>query len=237
MNGSKVVVVGGSSGIGLAVALAVLERGGEVVVVARSAERLHVAAKRAASPRLKTMVADATSEADVVRMFDEVGPFDHLVVTAVVGAYAPIAKMEETAARALVDSKLVSAVLLAKHAPAQLRPRGSLTFTSGIAKDRPMPGGSVVAAVNGALGAFTRALALELAPVRVNVVSPGWVDTPVWDRIAGAGKASAFEAMGHRLPVGRIGTPEDLAHAYVFLMENAFTTGTTLHVDGGHALV
>jgi NAD(P)-dependent dehydrogenase (short-subunit alcohol dehydrogenase family) len=95
----------------------------------------------------------------------------------------------------------------------------------------------VVAAVNGALGAFARALALELAPTRVNVVSPGWVDTPVWDRIAGDGKAAAFEQMARRLPVGRVGTPEDLAHAYLFLMENGFTTGVTLHVDGGHALV
>jgi NAD(P)-dependent dehydrogenase (short-subunit alcohol dehydrogenase family) len=236
INGTKVVVVGGSSGIGRAVALAALERGAEVTIVGRSAENLEAAA-RATAGRAKTLSADATREEDVTRMFDAVGAFDHLVVTAVVGAYAPIAKMDGSAAHALIDSKLLAAILLAKHAQARLRPRGSVTFTSGIAKDRPMAGGSVVAAVNGALGAFARALALELAPARVNVVSPGWVDTPVWDRIAGAGKADVLEAMARRLPVGRVGTAEDLAHAYVFLMENEFTTGTTLHVDGGHALI
>jgi NAD(P)-dependent dehydrogenase (short-subunit alcohol dehydrogenase family) len=100
-----------------------------------------------------------------------------------------------------------------------------------------MAGGAVVAAVNGALGALARALALELAPTRVNVVSPGWVETPVWDTLMGERKEAAWEQMARRLPVGRIGSPSDLAAAYVFLMENTFATGTTVHVDGGHALV
>ena len=235
---SKIVVVGGSSGIGLGVARAALARGAEVIVVGRAREKLAAAAASlaAAGRSVQSVAADVTREEDVTRLFGEVGAFDHLVVTAVVGAYAPIASIELSAARGLVDSKLVSAILLAKHACGRLRPHGSVTFTSGIAKDRPSPGGSVVAAVNGALGAFARALALEMAPVRVNVVSPGWVDTPVWDRM-GADKASKFEALARRLPVGRIGAPEDLASAYLFLMENGFTTGTTLHIDGGHALV
>ena len=100
-----------------------------------------------------------------------------------------------------------------------------------------MAGGAVVAAVNGALGALARALALEMAPTRVNVVSPGWVETPVWDALMGERKTAAWEQMARRLPVGRIGTPSDLAAAYLFLMENTFATGTTVHVDGGHALV
>jgi NAD(P)-dependent dehydrogenase (short-subunit alcohol dehydrogenase family) len=95
----------------------------------------------------------------------------------------------------------------------------------------------MIATANGALEALARALALELAPVRVNVVSPGWVDTPIWDTIAGDKKAERLAAMAGRLPVGRIGQPTDIAEAFVALMHNGFITGTLLHVDGGHRLV
>jgi NAD(P)-dependent dehydrogenase (short-subunit alcohol dehydrogenase family) len=98
-------------------------------------------------------------------------------------------------------------VLVAKHAAPLIEPGGSITFTSGIAAYRPLPGASMVAAVNGALASIASALAIELAPVRVNVVSPGWVDTPIWDTVAGSGRAATLEAMAERLPVGRIGQP------------------------------
>jgi NAD(P)-dependent dehydrogenase (short-subunit alcohol dehydrogenase family) len=125
---------------------------------------------------------------------------------------------------------------MVKHASKHLSRGGSITFTAGIASERPMPRASMVAAANAALGGLARALAVELAPVRVNVLSPGWVDTPVWDRIS-PDKNAAFEAMAKRLPAGRVGLPADLAHAARFLMENAFTTGIVLHVDGGHRLI
>lgn len=235
---ATVVIVGGSSGIGLGVARASLARGAKVVLVGRTAERLaRAAAWLEAGERVSVHAADATDERSVQHLFGVIGPFDHLVVTAVVGAYAPIRQLSLDDARRLIESKLVAALALAKHGAAHVRPGGSMTFTSGIAKDRPMPGGAVVAAVNGGLGALAHALALELAPTRVNVVSPGWVDTPVWDAIAGEGKIAAWDALAKKLPVGRIGTPHDLALAYLAAMENGFMTGTTLHVDGGHALV
>jgi NAD(P)-dependent dehydrogenase (short-subunit alcohol dehydrogenase family) len=126
---------------------------------------------------------------------------------------------------------------VAKHAAGWLRPGGSIGFTSGVAAYRPGPGGSMIAAVNGALEALARALALELAPVRVNVVSPGWVDTPIWDVLAGPAKAERLAEMGSRLPAGRVGKPAHIARAFVELMGNGFVTGTVLHVDGGHRLV
>lgn len=95
----------------------------------------------------------------------------------------------------------------------------------------------MIAAANGALEALTRSLALELAPVRVNVVSPGWVDTPIWDTLAGPAKGERLAAMAARLPAGRIGRPEDVAAAFEAMMTNRFITGTVLHVDGGHRLV
>lgn len=236
--GQHVIVVGGSSGIGLAVANAVLAEGGRVTIVGRSRERLARAREQLGDDeRVCATTADISVETDVVRMFDEAGEFDHLVTTAVDAAYRPIAELEMDDAQRVLRSKLVGALLLAKHAKSGISPRGSLTFTSGIAAYRPSVGGAVVAAVNGALASLGRALAIELAPVRVNVVSPGWVDTPVWEVVAGSRKDAVLASMAERLPVGRVGKTTDLAPAYTFLMQSEYTTGSVLHVDGGHRLV
>jgi NAD(P)-dependent dehydrogenase (short-subunit alcohol dehydrogenase family) len=128
--------------------------------------------------------------------------------------------------------------MVAKLAVRVLKTGGSMTFTSGINKDRPpVPGGSVVSAIAGSFSYFARALSLELAPTRVNVVSPGWVDTPMFDELAGEAKPSLFAGMAARLPAGRIATPADIAPAYVFAMESEFTTGQTIHIDGGQSLI
>ena len=187
--GQHVIVVGGSSGIGLAVASAVLAEAGRVTIVGRSHERLVRAREQLGEDeQVSTVAADISEEGDVVRMFEAAEKFDHLVTTAVDAAYGPITELEMDDALRVLRSKLVGALLLAKHAKSGMSQRGSLTFTSGIAAYRPSPGGAVVAAVNGALASLCRALAIELAPVRVNVVSPGWVDTPVWEVVAGSRK-------------------------------------------------
>jgi NAD(P)-dependent dehydrogenase (short-subunit alcohol dehydrogenase family) len=238
LDGQHVVVVGGSSGIGFAVANAVLAEGGRVTIVGRSPARLARAREELGQDeRVRTVPADISEEADVVRMFEAAAEFDHLVTTAVDAAYRPVAEMQMDAAQRVIRSKLVGALLLAKHAKGGINPSGSLIFTSGIAAYRPSPGGAVVAAVNGALAALGRALAIELAPVRVNVISPGWVDTPVWEVVAGSRKEAVLASMAERLPVGRVGQPADLAPAYTFLMRSEYTTGSVLHVDGGQRLV
>ncbi|WFP74986.1 SDR family oxidoreductase [Mesorhizobium sp. WSM4906] len=240
LTGKKIIVVGGSSGIGFGVAAAALENGAEVVIVGRSAEKLKAAEKRlAGAGRVTGVAADMANEADVARLFDEVGAFDHLVATAgTPPPNYPIGEADMAFVRQFVDGKLIGAVMLAKHAVRTLRKGGSMTFTSGINKDRPpVPGGSVVSAIAGSFSYFARALALELAPTRVNIVSPGWVDTEMWDEIVGAAKAGYFDQMGARIPVGRIATPADVAPAYLYLMQNAFMTGETIHIDGGQRLV
>lgn len=238
LGGATVVVVGGGSGIGLAVAREALARGAEVVLAGRTPARLERAlAALDAGRRARAVAADVAREADVVRLFEEVPAADHLVATAVDPGYQPIAAFELDVARRVVDSKLLGALLLAKHGAPRLRPGGSLTFTTGIAAERPLPRGAMIAAVNGALASFVRAAALELAPLRVNALSPGWVDTEIWEAVAGDARQATFAAMAARLPARRIGRPEDLAHAAAFLMENGFTTGAVLHVDGGHPLV
>src|SRR5262249_15698824 len=151
--------------------------------------------------------------------FEGVGPFDHLVVTrGTPPVAAPIGSFDLEAVRAFVDTMQISAITLAKHAQGRLRVGGSITFTSGISKDRPGPGGAVVAAVAGSFDCLGRALAREVAPTRVNVVSPGWVKTPMWDELAGEAKVGMWEEMARRLPAGRIATPADIAPAYIFLM-------------------
>lgn len=236
----KIVIVGGSSGIGLGVAAAALESGANVVVVGRSPEKLHKAERTlGADRRVTSLAVDMTKETEVAQLFDQVGAFDHLVSTA--GTPPPNYPIDHTdidVVRRFVDSKLLGAVTLAKHAVPTLRPGGSMIFTSGINKDRPpVPGGSVVAAIAGSFSYFAHALALELAPTRVNVVSPGWVDTPMWDEIVGAAKSGFFADMAPRLPARKIATPADIARAYVYLMESELTTGETIHIDGGQRLI
>jgi NAD(P)-dependent dehydrogenase (short-subunit alcohol dehydrogenase family) len=240
LENQKVVVVGGSSGIGLGVAAAALESGAQVTIAGRSAEKLRkAAAALGADGRVNTHVVDMTDEGSVARMFEAVGPFDHLVSTA--GAPPPgdpLAQTDLHAARAFIDNKLVGAIVLAKHAVKSLRRGGSITLTSGINKDRPpVPGGAVVTAVAGSFGYLAHALALELAPTRVNVVSPGWVDTPMWDELVGPGKVAILDDMASRLPARRIASVADVARAYLYLMDSEFTTGDTIHIDGGQRLV
>ncbi|MEW9309205.1 SDR family oxidoreductase [Labrys neptuniae] len=238
--GQKIIVVGGSSGIGLGVARAALENGADVVIVGRSPDKLRAAEQSLdAGLQVRSVVADMTEEADLARLFQNAGAFDHLVSTAGTPPPGdPIERTDMAMVRRFVDNKLIGAVMLAKHAAATLRRDGSMIFTSGINKDRPpIPGGAVVSAIAGSFGFFARALALELAPRRVNIVSPGWVDTPMWDEIVGEAKSGFFAGMAGRLPAGRIATPADVAPAYLYLMQSAFTTGETIHIDGGHCLI
>lgn len=233
----RVVIVGGGSGMGLALAEALTAEGSQVTIAGRSAQRLTEAQRRL--PGVRTVVADVTIESDAERLFTTVGTVDHIVTTAadITGAYRLIADFDPAAARGVIDSKLIGPALLAKHGAPRLASGGSITYTSGIAAYRPGPKGSMVAAVNGALASLAAALAVELAPIRVNVVSPGWVDTDIWDAVAGDGKAATLDAMAERLPVKRIGRPADIAQAFLSVMRNGFVTGTVLHVDGGHRLI
>ncbi len=141
--------------------------------------------------------------------------FGHIVCTAAdfTGAYELLPSLDLEATRRAIESKVIGPILLAKYGAPKLTSGGSLTFTSGIAAYRPMARGTVVATINAALEGLVRALAVELAPRRVNAVSPGWVDTPIWQAVAGEKKAEILAGMANRLPVGRVGTPDDIADA------------------------
>ena len=237
---TKVLIVGGSSGMGLALAKRCLDSGAKVVIVGRNEDKLKRAREELQNPAtLDTVAVDITQEDQVADLFNRVGRLDHIVSTAadIEGAYQLLPSLELKAGQRVVESKFYGPLLLAKYGAPVLSATGSITFTSGIAAYRPAARGSVVAAVNAALEGLVRALAIELAPIRVNAVSPGWVDSPIWAFVAGDKKDETLSAMAKRLPVGRIGQPDDIADAISFIRRNAFTTGTILHVEGGHRLI
>jgi NAD(P)-dependent dehydrogenase (short-subunit alcohol dehydrogenase family) len=236
LESKTVVVLGGSSGMGLATAKAAAAEGAKVVITGRSKEKLKAAqAELPAGTIVESL--DVTDEAGTRALFERIGHVDHLYITAATVTLSSALANETQALRPSMDTRFWGSLYAAKYGAAHMKDGGSITFTSGVSGWRPRPGSSVGAASCGAVEAFARSLALELAPIRVNTVQPGFIDTPLIDELLGERKAPLLAMQAARLPVKRIGTPEDIAEAVLFLMKNGFVTGITLVVDGGHTLV
>jgi len=233
----KVVVVGGSSGIGLATAANLAAAGAHVIIASRSPEKLE-SARRSIPKPIETRALDTRGESAVSTFFNNLGCFDHLVISAsdaVFGAFleVPIASVQE-----FLDSKFWGAYRVARYAAPHLSKNGSITFFSGAASQRGTPGLAAGSAINAAIEALGRSLAVELAPIRVNTVAPGLIATPVWDTLMSPGQKDAFfKDASAKLPVRRIGTPEEIAHSVRYLIENTYTTGTVLFPEGGYLQV
>lgn len=237
LNGKRVVVLGGTSGIGLAVAETAARAGATPVVVSRDQAR--VEATVASLPAgAEGFAVDVTDEAAMKGLFERVGPFDHLVFTAgerlQIGA---LAEMSLARARQFFETRYWGAVTAAKYGAPLIRAGGSIVFSSGAAGARPQPGWALGASICTAMEGLTRALAVELAPIRVNLVIPGFVRTPLWRDIPEADREAMYAAAGMRLPVGRVGEAAEVAETYVFLMRQGFATGQAFTVDGGGVLV
>ncbi len=216
--------IGGSSGIGLAAARRAVAAGWEVVLASRDPERAELDAERVA--------LDVTDHDAVRSLFARLGPIDHLVCSTVARAGGPIKELDLDAARNAFEVKLWGPLAAVQAADV----RESIVLVSGVAATTPMRGGTATAAVNGAIDALVRTLAVELAPVRVNAVSPGIIDTPTWAAMPDADRDAMFTRLAGVLPARRVGTPDDLGDAIWLLLTNGFVTGTTLYVDGGHRL-
>jgi NAD(P)-dependent dehydrogenase (short-subunit alcohol dehydrogenase family) len=237
LSGKRIVVLGGSSGIGFAVAQQVVARGARAIIASSNADRVkHAVATLHA--HAEGHVLDLSEERNVEDFFQRLGDFDHLVFTA-----GDALQLNDLAATDLAEARHAFelrywAVLGAvKHASTHIREGGSIVLTTGIAGERPHKGWTLAASVCGAIVSLTRALAVELAPIRVNAVSPGVVRTNLWQNMPERERDGMYESVGKALLVGRVGEAYEIARAYLFLMQEGYSTGQTLVVDGGALLM
>ena len=237
LSGKRVVILGGTSGMGLATAVAA-QREGAVVVVASSRKQRVDRALASLQAGAEGQVVDLSDEAQVRALFERVGAFDHLVFTAgETLQLETLDAMQLERARGFVDVRFWGAFMAAKYGSPHIRSGGSITLTNGVAGLRPRKGWTLAASICGAMEALTRALAVELAPIRVNAVCPGLVRTELWNDMAEPAREVMYADAARRLPVGRVGEADDLAHAYLYLMREGFSTGQVIVVDGGAVLV
>ena len=233
----RVVVLGGSSGIGFAVAELAASRGAKVVIASSNRERVQKAIESVGG-EAQGQVVDVSEERDVATFFTKLGALDQLVFTAGDSLHLrDLATTDLGQARRAFELRYWAALAAVKYGSPHIRNGGSIVLTTGVAGRRPRKGWVVPASVCGTIEALTRALAVELAPIRVNAVSPGVVRTNLWQSMSAAEREHLYESVGNSLPVGRVGEPYDLAQAYLFLMQEGFGTGLTLVVDGGTVLV
>lgn len=233
----RVVVLGGSSGIGRAVAEQVVAHGANVVIASSNALRVQ-GVVTSLGEKAEGYALDVSDEQAVQTFFQKLGAFDHLVFTAGDSLQLnEVATADLKKARSAFELRYWAVLAAVKYGSPHIRPGGSIVLTTGIASQRPRKGWAFGASVCGAVEGLTRALAVELAPIRVNAVSPGVVRTNLWQNMPEQERESMYESVGKALPVGRVGEASDIARAYLFLMQEEFSTGQIVVVDGGTLLV
>lgn len=232
----RVVIIGGSSGMGLASARAAAAAGAYVLIAGRSKEKLHRAMDEIEG-EVEGHTLDVTREDEVRDFFAGIGALDHLVTAAASGVTGPFLGLESAAVRGVFDSKFWGQYFAARYGAPRIPAGGSITMFAGVASEKPLPGLVAYAAVNGAIEGLCRTLAVELAPIRVNVVSPGIVMTPAYAGMPEEERHTLFASLAEKLPVRRVGQPDDAAQTVLYLMRNGYTTGTVVCVDGGHRLI
>ena len=239
LDGTRILLVGGTSGLGLAVAQAVAERGATPIVASR--RRASVDCALSALPECaEGTTVDLADSSSIARLVEQAGPIDHLVYTA--GETLQLTMLPDLTsktARSFWETRYLGAlgVVRAVTVAGAVRDGGSIVLTGGNAGQRPGPGWSLGASMCGALEALTRQLALELAPVRVNLVAPGVTRSPLWAGMSRNDLRAMYDGLAATLPVARVGEPCDVARAYVYAMEQPMATGTSILVDGGAVLV
>ncbi len=226
---ARVLIVGGGSGIGHALALALASDGIDVVIGARRPEQA------GDLPARVSVVHLDLQDEDSIAAVASSGPFNHVISLAAAHANGAVTGLDRAAITTAFDAKVIGPILLAKHLAPHMPVGGSFVFFSGVAAWAPTPGLSVMATANGAVAFLAEALAVELAPLRVVAISPGIIDSGTWDHL-GEAKRDLFASTAAKNPARRVGSVQDIVAAVRLAMENGFLTGTTLHIDGGGRL-
>lgn len=233
----KVLILGGSTGLGLATAKAAAAEGAIVTIVSKNPGRLAEATQQL-PPSATTYSVDLSSEAAIQSFFDTFGKFDHLVYTAGENLSLSVIKdMDLADSRKYFDIRYWGAVAAVKYGAPHINTGGSVTLTSGIAAIKPTISWSIGSSICAAMEGFTRVMALELAPVRVNLVRPGLVRSNLWDSMDAGEKEKLFENFAQALPVKYVAEPEDVAQTYLYLMKQSYSTGQNVTVDGGALMI
>jgi NAD(P)-dependent dehydrogenase (short-subunit alcohol dehydrogenase family) len=230
LSNQRILVIGGTSGIGFATAAAALEAGADVTVASRNQKKLDAVETKLDSG-VQTRVLDTGDNNLLERFFQQEQAWDHVVVSAAQTKGGPVRDLSLADAAAAMDSKFWGAYRVARAA--RIKDDGSLTFISGFLSERPSGTAVLQGVINAALESLARGLALEFAPIRVNAVSPGLIETPIWDHLPSEKRQALFEGTASRLPAHRISQPHEIANAVLFLMTTPFATGSTVRVDGG----
>ncbi len=233
LQGKRVLVVGRGSGIARAVTLLARSEGAEVVVAGRNLDAL---ASAYDDSGISAEFLDITDDTSIDALAERVGSVDHVVSTASARARGKLSELERVDVQRSFDTKVIGPTMLAKYFAPRMNPGGSFVLFSGVNAFKVNVGYLGVAITNGAVDFLTRSLAVELAPIRVNAISPGVIDTGAWDTMGEDGKRAYFERVSAENPAGRIGSPEDVAGAVLFAMTNTFMTGVMLKIDGGEPL-
>ena len=237
LEGKKVIVLGGTSGLGLATAKAAAAEGAKVTIVSSNQQRIDQALKELPAGS-QGHTADLSQEKNIRAFFERTGNFDHLVYTA--GENLSLSNITDTdidQARQFFTIRFWGAYAAVKYSAKYINPGGSICLMSGNASTRPGKGWTIASSICGAMEGLTRALAVELAPIRVNAVAAGVVRTNLWNGIPEADRQNFFKTMEAAVPVKRIGEAEDIAQSFTYLMKQGYCTGQTLIVDGGAVLV
>ncbi|WP_371364245.1 3-alpha-hydroxycholanate dehydrogenase (NADP(+)) [Sporomusa rhizae] len=237
LRGKRIVLLGGTSGVGFATAEAAAWEGASVVVASSQKEKVDDALSRLPQST-EGYVVDLSCEEQVRVFFSHLGEFDHLVFTAGESLLIEnLSTIDMDIARRFFNLRYWGAFMAARFGSENIRQGGSIILTSGVAGVRPQKGLTVAASICGAIEALTRSLAVELSPLRVNTVCFGLMRTELWNSIPENDRIAMYEAAGKALPVGRVGEPEDAAEAFLYLMREKYSTGQIIVVDGGSILV
>lgn len=237
LRNKRVVIIGGSSGIGLATAKMAALQGAKIVVAGRTKSKLEIAKKEIGNDHVDAYAVDITQKISIKDLFEQVGSFDHLVITGPAPQFGHFLELNIEQVHQEFEGKFWGQYRAAWYGAKSISKEGSIVFMSGAYSARPIPGASSLAAVQAGIEGLARGLAIDLSPIRVNVISPGLTDTPIIkSAFPDDARLKLYEEQANMLPAKRIGAPEDIAQSILYLLSNRYVTGSTLFPDGGYTL-